>query len=219
MDSKNIQEYPKGTLFEVTALEKKTGEHGDYGIMTCSTVISGRRVTGKVRISNNAVAGFHAEPPCLLLYCGTRQGRSQRVFVDVAVTKLPTKSGSSSMKEVADNWRKMSFAALRSMMQTQPLDNFPKNTVFIYKDPRKKLLRKGAAEDSLVVDFETVVQDEYLTGSLAVPKRLEEEIFRQNIGVLLWRGTKISQKEGRTYNDVVVLDVNSADAFANLVPA
>ena len=215
MDSRNIQEYPKGTLFEVSGLERKTGEHGEYGVATCSSVVNGKRETGRVRLSANALAGFHATPPCLLLYCGTRQGRSGRTFVDVAVTKLPESAEYESMKEVADNWRKMSFAALRGLMQTQPLDNFPKNTVFVYKEPRKKLLRKGATEDSLVVDFETTVNGEVQTGCLALPKRLEEMVVRHKAGILLWRGSKMS-KDGRQYNDVVVLDVDSAEAFASV---
>ena len=219
MDSRNIQEYPKGTLFEVTAVEKKTGEHGEYGVACVSTVIGGKRETGKIRLSANAMAGFQAEPPCLLLYCGTRQGRSGRTFVDVAVMKLPESAKPESMKEVAENWRNMSFTALKGLMQIQPLDNFPKHTVFIYKDPRKRLLRKGATEESLVVDFETMVRDEYLTGSLAIPKRLEDQVFRQNIGILLWRGPKTSPKDGRIYNDVVIMDIDSADSFANLTPA
>ena len=43
MDSRNIQEYPKGTLFEVSAVEKKTGEHGEYGVACVSTVVGGKR--------------------------------------------------------------------------------------------------------------------------------------------------------------------------------
>ena len=88
-DTKSIQEFPNGTLFEVTAVEKLTGEHGEYGLMTCSATVEGRRMTGRVRISLNALQAFVTEPPCLLLYCGTRQGRAGRSFVDVAVTKMP----------------------------------------------------------------------------------------------------------------------------------
>ena len=100
--------------------KKKTGEHGEYGVACVSTVVGGKRETGKIRLSANAMAGFQAEPPCLLLYCGTRQGRSGRTFVDVAVTKLPESAKPESMKEVAENWRKMSFTALKGLMQIQP---------------------------------------------------------------------------------------------------
>ena len=219
MEIRNIQTYPKGTLFEVTTLEKRTGEHGDYGEATCSTVVNGKRETGRIRLSANAMAGFHADPPCLLLYCGTRQSRAGRLFVDTAVTKVPGDAEEVNLREVADNWRKMTFTALRSMMQTQPLENFPKNTVFIYKDPRKKFLRKGATEESLVVNFETTVGGEYQSSDLSIPRRLEEQVFRQNLGVLLWRGQKTSPKDGRQFNDVVVLDMESAAAFVDSSPA
>ena len=106
--------------------------------------------------------------------------------MDTAITKMPTGPGAVGIREVADNWRKMSFTALRAMMQTQPLDTFPKNTVSVYKDPRKKLLRKGAIEESLVVDFETTVNGEYQSGCLSIPRRFEEQVFCQNGGTLLW---------------------------------
>ena len=215
MDSRNVQSYPKGTLFEVATVERKTGEHGEYGLMTCSTVVDGKRESGRVRLSANVMAGFHVEPPCLLLYCGTRPSRTGRQCVDAAITKIPTGSGAVGIREVADNWRKVSFTALRAMMQTQPLDNVPKNTVFVYKDPRKKLLRKGATEESLVVDFETTVNGEYQAGCLAIPRRLEDQVFRHNVGILLWRGMKTSQKDGRQFNNVVVLDQGSAETFVN----
>lgn len=215
---KSVQDYPKGTLFEVSAVERITGEHGEYGVMTCSTSIEGKRECGRVTLSQNAMQSFVTTPPCLLLYCGTRQGRNGRNFVDVAVTKMTDKSSAESRRELADNWRSMNFAALRAMMTVQPLDNFPVDTVFVYKEPRTKLLRKGATEEALIVDFETEVGGEYLTGTVAIPRRLQERVEKTRVGVMLWRGLKQS-KEGRMYNDVILLNENSASALANVMHA
>ena len=123
--------------------------------MTCSTTIDGRRESGRVTISKNALQAFVTKPPCLLLYCGTRQGRNGRSFVDVAVTKMADMSV-GDIKELADNWRKMSYVTLRAIMQAQPLDNFPVNTLFVYKNARSKLLRKEAREEALLVDVDTL---------------------------------------------------------------
>ena len=212
---KSLQDYPKGALFEVTAVERVEGEHGEYGVMTCSTTIDGRRECGRVTISKNALQSFVTEPPCLLLYCGTRQGRNGRSFVDVAVTKMADKASVGDIKELADNWRKMSYVTLRAIMQVQPLDNFPVNTMFVYKNARSKLLRKEAREEALLVDVETEVGGESLTGTVAIPRRLQDKIERTPVGVMLWRGLK-QMNDGKTYNDVVVFDANSAAAFVNV---
>ena len=116
-------------------MENVNGEHGQYGMMTCSTTVNGKREVGRVRISNNALQAVVTEPPCLMLYCGTRLGKSGRTFVDVAVTKVPKGVTESRVRELADSWRKMSYTALRRMMMVQPLDNFPPNTIFVYKAP------------------------------------------------------------------------------------
>ena len=173
------------------------------------------------RIDSLQMLWLDFKPNHRVSFCTAEHGRGVRVELlsMLPSRNFPESAKPESMKEVAENWRKMSFTALKGLMQIQPLDNFPKHTVFIYKDPRKRLLRKGVTEESLVVDFETMVRDEYLTRSLAILKRLEEQVFRQNIGILLWRGPKTSPKDGRVYNDVVIMDIDSADSFANLTPA
>ena len=214
-ESKAIGEYPKGTLFEVSALDSVQGEHGEFGMMTCSTVVNGKREAGLVRVSKNALQSFVAQPPCLLLYCGTRTGRNGRAFTDVSVTKVPKGVSESSIREVADGWRKMSFTALRSLMSVQSLDSLPANTIFMYKDARVKLLRKGAQEQSLLVDYETEVDGEPVTGTLTIPRRLEEKVKKTAVGIMLWRGPKQSQ-EGKMFHDVLVWDENTAGAFASV---
>lgn len=199
---KGLSDMPKGVLLEISDIVTVESEHGKYGVAEYATTLADKtRQHGKVRLSENVMAVAALVPPCIALYQGMKTSASSgRTFHDVAAVK----SNERTMKEQAENMRKLSKAALLATMTTQTLDDFEAGTVFIFKDVKKRRLRKDF-EEAVMVSYETkTAEGEFVNGVVVVPQRIESDLRRHGSGIMIYHGKKTSQT-GRLYNDIVVV--------------
>jgi hypothetical protein len=201
----------EGALLELSEIEEKTYQDGKYGVATYATTLTdGSRQHGRVRLPATAMAQPSMVAPCICLFSGKKVSKNGRMFYDVSAMKTPIDSSREELKKLADGLRKLSKRALLACMTTQSLDNFPPNTVFLFKDVKKRKLRKDC-EPAVMVSYETEIDEgERLEGTVVVPARYEDELKRLGSGLMIYRGRKTSQA-GRMYNDVCVLSPEILD--------
>ena len=89
-------------------------------------------------------------------------------------------------EKAAELRKKMTFAALDALVSSQTLDSFPAGSLFLGRNPSRRCLRKGE-DERLLVDFETVLGNAGIRGSLLLPLRLESQV-KQDDAVILWYG-------------------------------
>ena len=187
-----IGEFAKDTLFEVSAIARKKGEHGEYAELTYATTIEGKRQAGKVRVPESALVLLQNDGPCLLFYGGPRQTAKGRTCHDISIMRVPDNTGAEQMKTMADRRRALGSIGIKAAMSGVSLDNFEINTMFVFSNPRLQSMGKERKE-VLVVDFETGSNEQRASGKLLLPARLEDECKSAGSGILLYRGQRVSQ--------------------------
>jgi hypothetical protein len=214
LDVRNLPSLSEGSLLEIMEIEEKTTDDGSkWGLAVYATTLSdGSRQRGRVRLPATAMAQPSLVAPCICLYWGKKTSKNGRSFYDVSAVKAAPDTTTDDLKKMADGLRKLSKRALVACMTTQTLDNFPQNTVFLFKDVKKRKLRKDC-EPAVMVSYETLAEDgERLEGTIIVPARYEDEMRRMGSGLMIYRGRKTSQA-GRQYNDVCVMSPEVMDGF------
>lgn len=160
----------KGALLQISAIETKTGEYGDSEPARYATIQkNGARIDGCVGLSQNVTQLMELVPLCMLLYDGMKLGKQRRRFTMCMPYALPL------LQTFADELRGMLTSALMNFFQPQTLDKFASGTVFVFKDVRRRKLRKDG-DDALTVSFETTLDNGLLTGTLIVLVGMEAEI-------------------------------------------
>ena len=143
----SLKDMEKGSLLEIHSVEMKTGEYGAYGIASySSTLKNGARLEGTVRLTSNATQQADMVAPCVLLYTGTKLGKHGKAFYDVHVVPAPSPDPEEHQK-FADGLRAMASSALLNYMTLMSLERFDVGAVILFKDMRKKKLRKDSGED------------------------------------------------------------------------
>lgn len=207
--TKGLRDMEKGGLMEISDIEQKSGEYGDYGLARYTTTLrSGVRMSGTLRLTENAQKSADMVAPCVMLYSGMKAGRQGKAFHDVHVVRAPS-TDPELMKQFADGLRSMSPTALIGYMSTMSLDKFEAGDVIIFKDVKKRKLRKDG-DDVVTVSFEVGCGETFKSGTVIMPLRLETELRKAGSGVAIYDGKKTSQA-GRVYHDVHVLDETSLD--------
>ena len=205
MTVKNLGSFEKGTILEIRSIKEIEGEQGKYGVAVyATTLLDGKRQAGKVRLTETAMNNPSMVAPCFALYNGMKSSKNGKLFHDVSAVKFGS-SDMEQMRKLGDNFRKMNKLTLLAHMSTQTLDSFKPNTVFMFKDVKKRKVRKDH-EDAVTVAFETEVDGEKVEGTLIVPARIEAELRATGAGLLLYRGHKVSQASGRSYADVEIIN-------------
>ena len=212
--AKSLKDMEKGSLLEIHSVEMKTGEFGAYGIASYSTTLkNGARSGGTVRLTSNATQQADMIAPCVLLYTGTKLGKHGKAFYDVHVVPAPSPDPEEHQK-FADGLRAMASSALLNYMTLMSLERFDVGAIILFKDVRKKKLRKDSGEDALTVSFETdMLKDKgKASGTLIVPLRMEADLKRHGSGIMVYEGLKTSQL-GRLYHHVNVVDESLLDVL------
>ena len=205
-----LSEVEKGALLEISAIERKTGEFGEYGLARYATTLkNGARRSGSVRLNAKILELEDLKAPCVLMYDGLKVGGKQnKAYHDINVLVAPTLTA-EELRNFADGLRKLTPSALLSVMRAERLSNFPPGTVVVFSNLQKRKLRKNA-EDMLTLTYETVANGEERAGIMIVPARLEASLKEKGCGVFVYEGMRTSQL-GRQYHDVNVLDESVID--------
>ena len=207
-----LSEVEKGALLEITGLERKQGEYGEYGLARYMTTLkNGVRVGGLVRLNANILENAELKAPCVLLYEGLKiGGKLNKPFHDVSVLGSPA-IDSDEIKQFADGLRKLPMSSLRNLMQAARLSSLPAGAVVVYSDVQKRKLRKNG-EETLTIKYETIVNGEERQGTMIIPIRLEPAMKDKGCGLFVYQGMRKSQL-GREYHDVNVLDESVTDCL------
>ena len=214
LQGEGIADFPKDVLFEVSAIKRRKGEHGEYGELTYVTTLAGdKRKAGKVRVPESALSSLQTDGPCLMFYAGPKTTSKGRTCHDVSVMRIANEATAAELKMMADRLRSMGPVGIKAAMSGAPLDNFPINTMFLFTNPRVQSMGKDK-KDLLFVDFETTIDEQVVTGKLMLPERLAEDAKDVGTGILLYRGPKQSQ-EGRTYHDVSIVSSATASCLCS----
>ena len=214
LQGEGIADFPKDTLFEVSAIRRRKGEHGEYGELTyVTTQVSGKRKAGKVRVPETALSTLQTDGPCLMFYGGPKTTVKGRTCHDISILRVADESTAAELKMMADRMRNLGPVGIKATMSGVPLDNFPINTLFLFANPGLQSMGKDRKE-LLFVDFETTVNEHSVTGKLMLPARLFDDANEVGSGLLMYRGPKQSQ-EGRTYNDVVIVSCATASCLCS----
>lgn len=214
LQGEGVASFPANTLFEVSTVNRRSGEHGEYGELTYMTTLEGKRKGGKVRVPGSALANLQRDGPCLLFYAGTRQTAKGRTCYDISVMRAPDGTPAGGLKSMADKLRAMGAVGIKAAMSGVPLDNFEANTLFIFCNPRLQSMGKDR-NDLLIVDFETGEGEQRVVGKLLLPARLEQDTKECGSGILFYGGQRKSQ-EGRMYHDVSVISSSTADCLTEV---
>ena len=209
LEAKQLVSIPGGSLLCIFGLTKVTGEYGEFALADYSTTVNGKREMGRVKLPNSILTSCELSPPCFLLYKGMKPTKSGRTC-HVASSYAPEGLTLHNMEQKGEELRRVPFAALDALMSAQTLDCFVPGTMFLVKNAVKKAARSGG-EEALFVEFETVLGQSEVKGSLMLPTRLES-VVRQDDAVILWYGGMQPTKDGKNYHDVKVLDVAMAAA-------
>ena len=215
LQSEGVSSFPRNTLFEVSSITRRSGEHGEYAELLYSATVAGKRKTGKVRVPASAMVNLRRDGPCLMFYGGTRATLKGRNCYDISLMRAPDGSTAADLRTMADKLRSMGPVGVKAAMTGVPLDNFEPDTLFVFSNPRMQAMGKDRNE-LLLVDFETGDGDETITGKLLMPARLQNAIIGCGSGLLLYSGPKKSQ-EGRTYHDVTVISRETASGLVDAV--
>jgi hypothetical protein len=201
----SLSEMTKGSLMEVTSVERAEGEHGKYAVLTYAmTDDEGVRKEGRVNVSATVAANPQLVAPCLCLFRGEKVSRNGRTFFDVLIARARPGTDREGLRKMADEFRKLSPRNLTARMSIQMLETFPDGTVFIFKDKKRRKLRQDS-EPSMLVTYETVLEGETIEGVVIVPNRIEKDIDASGgTGVMIYLGRRTSA-HGRVYNDVRVV--------------
>ena len=203
LQCKSSVSFPAGTLLTVYGVTRVDGEYGEFALANYGAVIDGKRETGKVKLPNGVLEQTTLTPPCFLLYEGMKTTKSGRTC-HAASSYRPEDLTAENVERKADELRRLPPAALDALISCQTLNAFAPGTMFLVRNPvRKTSKREGA--DALYVDFEAVVGDATVTGTLLLPCRLETQL-RQDDAVVLWYGGMLPTKDGNNYHDVKVMD-------------
>ena len=209
LESKSLVSIPGGSLLCVFGLTKVKGEYGEFALADYSTVINKKREMGKVKLPGSVLEQATLTPPCFLLYKGMKPTKAGRTC-HVAASYCPTGLTMDNLERKGDELRRMPFAALDALISTQTLDGFKSGTLFLVKNPTRKAARRGG-EESLFVEYETVIGDTDVKGNLMLPLRLET-LVKQDDVVILWYGGMQPTEDGKSYHDVKVMDEAMAAA-------
>lgn len=210
LEAKSLVNIPGGTLLSVTSATKTTGEYGVFALVQYSATINGKKEMGTVKIPNSILESTTLEPPCFLLYKGMKPTKAGRTC-HAAVAYKPDGLTLENMEKKSSELRRLSFAALDSLISSQTLDAFVPGTMFLVKNPVRKSMRKES-DDVIIVEFETVLGASDVKGTLILPLRLES-LVKQDDAVILWYGGKQPMKDGKSYHDIKVLDEAMATAI------
>ena len=210
-EAKSLGDFPTGTLFEIMSWTKHSGEFGEYAMAQFATTVNGNRMKGKLRVSQNVLLNDLPPSPLLMLYQGLKKTKNNRSCHAVASYAMPNVSGPEELKSRAEDLRKLTPLQIEAAVGRQSLDQFPENTVFVYKNVTKKVMRQGQ-DELLMVNYVTKIEGKDLSGVLVLPKRLEGQLQQIETGILLYAGMK-QNKEGMSYHDVSVLDEATSAAI------
>ena len=185
MDSRSLGSILGSTLLTITGMTRVAGEYGEFALANFTAVLNGKLEVGRVRIPNSVLESTTVTPPCFLLYRGLKPTKSGRTCHSATAYRSEGLSV-ENIEEKAAELRKMTFAALDALVSSQTLDSFPAGTLFLVRNPSRRCLRKGE-DERLLVEFETVLGNADIRGSLLLPLRLESQV-KQDDAVILWYG-------------------------------
>ena len=115
LQGEGIADFPKDVLFEVSAIKRRKGEHGEYGELTYVTTLAGdKRKAGKVRVPESALSSLQTDGPCLMFYAGPKTTSKGRTCHDISIMRNANEATAAELKMMADRLRSMGSVGIKA---------------------------------------------------------------------------------------------------------